>query len=530
MALDLTVQKPVFLGVPQIASEHADCWVSANCSHGPSSQASNLVGANLRYLRRPATFRANAGVKRRIAFGFWSAAGGFDLPLDGTEFMEFSGYALCRNTFFSSCTARLRNISPGPYWIEHDCPVNAGTGELVFNSVAKTRANATGTMEFLIWIRPSTIDATVRGIAGLALGGATQYPWQLSILSGGSNPKLRFHYTHSGGTAASVDSAESAALAVDTWANVGFTISGTTLTWYVNGASIGTSVLAAATRDATNGTASVFRGTGGYFLGRLSDMRIWSGAAPTPTATKIHHMLGSTNDPDFAMLSLWFPLWNGAVGTEYSHALADVALLDATSAALTYTATLTLSTRLGSGGTITDFGTVSPYSGLSAAVFIDRPHDIWHLQTDPIVNPGSFQIDIDDPSGVVVNPNPTSIGALIVGAARQPELLSPPYGVGPVDQSEITVLPGGQLFAYRRGKHRTQTITFEHIDTQVAMISVFEEMLMTMGNTEPFFFIADPSSRTYTIMQSMLARFASVQQVTGDGRLWAVNAQLEEIR
>jgi hypothetical protein len=536
MSLTLTEARAVLLGVPIVATDDATAWAFGNFKAGSPYCWPNLFN---RYLGQTSVLRGpvNSDEIYRLAFGF---SGAFPDSIDGV--------ALVSTNFKRTTTVRLRYMDGGPFWIEHPYASLSGTAQYFkagSSALAFTRANLTSAMTVGCWIYPTTIDVTERGIISFKTGGASQYPYDLSIVSGGSNPKLRVRYTHSGGTAASADSSESAALATSTWAHVGFSVTGAALTFYINGAAAGTATLDAASRDAANGTQmEVGRGgSGTQFQGGLSDLRVWNAAVALSTSGLIHRIEQSAALSSAEYLVLYFPFgqkWR-TDGNEFSCAAADLLLLDDAHGAGTATCAWLQNggsmasysgTRVGAGGSVTDYAAVDAFSGgLSAAQHARRRRDIWRLISSSAAGPGSFQVDLCDVDSDSGTDEERSIGRLLAAPGMQLSRgVALPSALQLIDPSIVEQIPSGQIYSQPYTPYRSQELQFNGLTTSEAMRKVIEDVGFLKGTTGDFYFIIDPSSRSYAEQQSYYARLASAQSFGYGGTAWQVNMTLEELR
>lgn len=546
MALDTTQLLPALLGVPDdlvdLPFANGGIYLFADTVNGPAYGIDNV---RTRFLRETARFRLAGGTSqaRSIAFGVDRSGG------STTAACPLAAVALAYTNIPRLASLRLRRVGPVAYndttdlWIDQPCAafgVGAPLGTI--NVAARSRLDLTTAMTLSAWIYPTTVDATARRIFGWASSGATRYPYQLSILNTGSGTFLRFTYTHSSGTAATVNSSVSAALGTNKWQQVGFTISGTTLTFIVNGASIGTATLAASTRDAGNGAPELGGASPNSFLGRMSDVRIYNAAVDYVAYAKTALWKGYAHpdEPYWSNLVGWLPLATGGDPTvHYGQAPADRAGADANSMTATF-ATTTGGVRRQSSGTVADTGLVDAFdqSALGEPAFCARRRDCYLV---PEVNFGisdtaspfnliySYQLDIVPNDFGEQASELLEIGRLIAGDAVQLGTnVVDPWAIGVEDPSIVELTDYGQLWCEERDTYRTSRVSQDLMSSEEAMALL--ELVRSKGQTSGLFYIADPRGPALGIHQSMYARISGRVSLEQSEAGWSVTIPLEELR
>lgn len=546
MALDTAQLRPVLLGVPEnlldLPFSSGGVFLFAETVNGPAYGTENLRS---RFLRQTARWRVQgyASEARTLAFGPDRSSAG------STAACAVDALALAYTTLPRTARLRLRRVGPAAYndlddlWIDQPCATLWSGAVGTFSAATNSRVNLTGALTLSAWVYPTTLDATARRIVTWRSSGATRYPFELAILDTGSGAFLRFSYTHSGGTAASVDSSVSAALGTDKWQQVGVTISGTTLTFIVNGASIGTATLAASTRDAGNGVPEVGAAAPNTFVGRLSDLRVYATAIDYTTYAKwaLWKSYAHPGDPYWANLVAWLPLTApGDPTVHYGQAAADRAAGDSAAMTVTFTSTTSGLNRV-TGGTVVDTGWVDAFDQaiLTESQFVARRRDA-HLvpastfsvadSATPYNSIYTYQLDIEPNDFGSISPQEIEVGRFVVGSGFQFSAnVTDPWKVGVEDPSIVDLADYGQLWYETRETFRAQTLAFDMVPEAEAMQLL--EVLRAKGATGELFYIADPTGPTYGLQQSMLVRIAGrVDLESSAGNLWTVTIPVEEVR
>jgi len=144
-------------------------------------------------------------------------------------------------------------------------------------------------------------------------GGATSFTLDYRNNTGG-NFSLIFFTNGTGGinfNCKGTDVVISSSLSTNTWYYLTATISGTTLTAYINGSSIGSGTIGSGTASTNNLSLSCYAdASGGYFQGYLDEVGIWSRALSSTEVSQLYNSGAGLQYPFTTNKPSLFPFFN----------------------------------------------------------------------------------------------------------------------------------------------------------------------------------------------------------------------------
>jgi hypothetical protein len=183
-----------------------------------------------------------------------------------------------------------------------------GNGDYLTLTTSSNFSFGTGDFTIEMWVNPSSVAATIRGLFAVSGGAGASIPKFVVHLNSGT-PSIHYNGLTNG---SNIYTTSTSAISANIWTHLAFVRTNNTWTWYINGIASGTG---SNSTDITFTSQPTYAGYGGEsyfdgFNGYIDDLRITKGYARytqnfTPPSQSFANQYISTGfDPNYADVSL----------------------------------------------------------------------------------------------------------------------------------------------------------------------------------------------------------------------------------